>query len=718
MGPLTPTGSRVRFFFVVLLTAGLGYGQSSALRCTVSAVPTQVRSEGLAERLGDIVIQCSGGTAGPISTNLSVFLAGNITNRLTSDNAATTTTASVSIDTGSGAVPAGVTGRITGGMIEFAGITFTAPASGGFSLRVSNLRAAITQQPVLASIASSLPLTNNPTIAALPSRGLAAFVPAGGIRCVASPLPSSISLSSLFSKGTRFASTRVTEGFAGAFQNRDTTADTGTRILVRYSNIPAGARIFIPEVIAGSSAVEPTSGGDLGLPQSGGKYTPGSGSLLLSRVIGADANGSGGFPSFTPGPPGSSTVSFNSATEVSSVNGTATAVYEVVDANGHLQESAQFPTFLAIAAINQEAIVKEEVFLAPLSSTVTASANAPVPRFAPVAPQRDCDILGDCDSSFFPRLVVTAPQLRFTSIAGGAAAQPPGHIPLRNEGGGVMSWAASVTFKSGAGWLELDPVSGINNASITAWIKPQNLAPGTYEATIVIDGGPVAGSKSLPVLLTVSALPALPAPPPVQPALPSVVVTSVTNAANFLPGPLVPGSLATLKGTNFSGGSVVVTFDGVPAKILFFNSGQINLQVPAALAGKTSAQMIVTVDGSASQPQSVGIAPAAPAVFQNGVLNQDSSANTITTPAKAGSVIQIFLTGLPPGGSGVSVKIHDRENLVPLFAGEAPGVSGLGQVNVTIPDDLPAMTTAFQVCAAVDAGQKVCSHPVELALTR
>jgi hypothetical protein len=342
---------------------------------------------------------------------------------------------------------------------------------------------------------------------------LTAFVPAGGILCAPSPLPSSISLSSLFSKGTRFASSRVTEGFAGVFQSKDTTTDSGTRVLVRYSNVPAGARIFVPDVIVGSSAVEPTSGGDLGLPQSGGKYAPGSGSLLLARVIGADSNGGGGFPSYTPGATGSGTVSFDSAAEVSNINGTATLVYEVVDANGNLQESAQFPTFLA-ATINQEAVVKEEVFLAPLSSTVAASANAPVPRFTSVSPERDCDILGDCSSSVFPRLVVTAPPLRFTSIAGGAAAQPPGHIPLRNEGGGIMSWAALVTFKSGAGWLSLDPASGINNSSITAWIKPQSLAPGTYEATIVIDAGPMAGSKSLPVVLVVSALPALPAAPP------------------------------------------------------------------------------------------------------------------------------------------------------------------------------------------------------------
>jgi hypothetical protein len=165
-----------------------------------------------------------------------------------------------------------------------------------------------------------------------------------------------------------------------------------------------------------------------------------------------------------------------------------------------------------------------------------------------------------------------------------------------------MSWAAQVTFKNGSGWLELDRTSGINNASIFAWIKPQSLPAGIYEATITIDAGPIAGSKSLPVVLTVSPPPSLPpAPAPVQPAPPAVVVTGVTNAANFLLGPLVPGSLATIKGTNLSGNSVSVSFDGTAVKVLFFNSGQINLQVPAALAGKTSAQMVVTVNGVASR---------------------------------------------------------------------------------------------------------------------
>ena len=44
----------------------------------------------------------------------------------------------------------------------------------------------------------------------------------------------------------------------------------------------------------------PTSGGDLNLPQAVGQYVPGSGTLLLVRVTGADASGAGGFPVTAP----------------------------------------------------------------------------------------------------------------------------------------------------------------------------------------------------------------------------------------------------------------------------------------------------------------------------------------------------------------------------------------------------------------------------------
>ena len=199
-------------------------------------------------------------------------------------------------------------------------------------------------------------------------------------------------------------------------------------------------------------------------------------------------------------------------------------------------------------------------------------------------------------------------------------------------------------------------------------------------------------------------------PAPTTPPAPVVTVTSVVNAATFAVTPLVPGSLGTLLGANLSGKSVSVTFDGSAATLLYVGATQINLQVPASLGSKTSATLVVTVDGSSSAPQTVALAPVWPAIFAHGVLNQDNTENTAATPAKAGSVLQIFATGIPASAT-VSVQIADRKNLIPPYAGAAPGLTGVQQVNVTIPADLGAGATQLIVCATAGS-QQACSAGV------
>ena len=83
---------------------------------------------------------------------------------------------------------------------------------------------------------------------------LASYASAG-IRCVGSALPTTLSFSGLYNFGTRFASTRVTEGFPSAFQAKTGTSDTGTRIMARYSNFPPGARLFVPGARSGTMAI-------------------------------------------------------------------------------------------------------------------------------------------------------------------------------------------------------------------------------------------------------------------------------------------------------------------------------------------------------------------------------------------------------------------------------------------------------------------------------
>jgi uncharacterized protein (TIGR03437 family) len=669
-------------------------------------VPIQVRAEGLTERMGDILLQCSGSNPGTVlSGNLTIYLPASITNRVDANNQTVDTV--LFVNYGSGFVPSG-TGQVAGGSIAFNGISFTVPPSGNLNIKISNIRAAVgALTQVLASISStSIPLSQSQVVVARPQTSLFATLDSTDIPCTGSPLASTTSLSALFAAGTVFASTRITGSFANAFSTRAAGDDTGTRFLVGYSGFPANAHVYIPDKVAGSSALVPSIGGDLGGQQAVGQYVPGSGTLLLVRVQYADATGAGGY--LLPAPSGIGPVPLDSVSEVPLTNGAGYAVYEVVDTNPSVLESAQFPTFVSVPNASAAAVTQESISYAPVSTVVSASMSAPVPRFAAVTPASDCALLNDCQAGYFPKLSIDPMSIQLTAIAGGAMTSPPGYIPVQNSGGGIMNWTASVSYTTGSGWLTLDNTSGENNRSVQVYAVPQGLAAGTYSAKIVIDAGPVAGNATIPVSLRV-----LPVPPPPPTSTPTVVtVNSVVNAATFAVTPLVPGSLGTLLGANLSGKLVSVTFDGSAATLLYVGATQINLQVPASLGSKTSATLVVTVDGSSSAPQTVALAPVWPAIFAHGVLNQDYTENTAGTAAKAGSILQIFATGIPASAT-VSVQIAGRKNLVPLYAGAAPGLTGVQQVNVMIPADLGAGATQLTVCVTAGS-QQACSaaYPV------
>ncbi len=667
---------------LVLLGCSIGLAHAAPFVCTPTAVPALVHAEGIAERLGDILISCAGGTpSGVVGGNLTVFLNVAVTNKLTNNF----TDVQMTVDNGSGPVAANVGAQPFGsGAVVFNGLSFTLSGSGQANLRISNLRGdansvyspsqptGITAYIAFNQQAPAFPAVQ-PTVG-FEAPGLLTQSSSSQVRCKGSSLPSTITLANLLARGTSFFSTRLTEGFASSFQPKDPLSDTGTRIMVRYSGFPAGARIFVPDYLAGSSAVQQTAGGDLGVAASGGQYA----ALPI---------------------PGAGTTTFTSASEVTLVSGAGNVVYEVVDANSSIRESAQFPTFVGVLPNSGggTVVADAKVSFAPLS-TVNVASTAPVPRFADVQPQSDCEALGDCNAAYFPKLFVDSQPLDFTSPAN--AGIQIKYVRVLNNGGGFLNWTSTVAYQNGAGWLTADPASATNSATLFVTVHPDKVGPGSYAASITVDGGPLAGSKVLPVTFSVTSGTGTGAP----------VIGAVVNAASFQPVPLVPGSLATILGSNLSGMSVSVSFNAIPAKLLFTGASQINLQVPAELALKTTAQMIVTVDGQ-SAAQTVALALVSPAIFNAGVLNQDNSLNSASHPAELGSVIQIFATGLLSPGSGtISASIAGRAIPAPSYAGPAPGIPGLQQVNLIIPANLPAGATPLQVCAvAADPNQPVCS---------
>jgi uncharacterized protein (TIGR03437 family) len=688
--------------------AGRSYSQNS-LVCFPSAVPTIVHSEGLAERVGDIVLSCSGGTPGAtFSGNLMVFLSVNVTNKLSTIN---TVDAELLVNTGGGNLPSGVAAQLTGASaIAFNGFSIILPASGSVTLVVTNLRGDANQLtapllPITAFVSFASPsnpaVSTNQFTVAIAQPGLLRSSSSNGINCTGSPLPSMINLANLLTK-TRFFSTRMTEAFPTSFQPKDTFSDTGTRVMVQYSGFPAAARLFVPDFIAGSSAVTPTAGGDLGVQASGGQYAPSvSGSLLLIRVTGADQNGAGGTLAFPI--PGMGTTTFTSATEIPMTKGAGSVVYEVVDANPAVQESAQFPTFVGLPPTGgATAVANASLTFAPRSMVDVASGD-PVPRFVNATPQSDCAALGDCDASYFPHLVVDAPALDFISPVGGGNLFK--YVRILNQGAGLMNWTATITYQNGSGWLIADPASGVNNSSLFVKAYPGTLAAGTYKAEITVDAGPLVGSTTLPVTLTISTGLTIP------------MIAAVENAASFQPGPVVAGSLAIIKGSNLLGKHVTVTFNNVPSTLISVSPTQIKLLVPSQVAFLQSAQMVVIVDEQ-SAAKTVPLAIVAPGIFSGGVLNQDNTRNGASNPAVPGSAIQILATGLASARSGViSARLGNLVITSLNAAGPSPTQPGVQQVRLTIPHNLVGTTTSLSVCAvAADPNQPVCSPPVTVYL--
>lgn len=202
------------------------------------------------------------------------------------------------------------------------------------------------------------------------------------------------------------------------------------------------------------------------------------------------------------------------------------------------------------------------------------------------------------------------------------------------------------------------------------------------------------------------------------------VVNAATLAAGrnrFGPdGSIAPGEIISLFGEGFTPGpNLSVTFDGQHAPILYADTSQINAIVPFDVASGNPLTLVSVNNATdAIGGFKLPIAPASPGLFtRNGQLaslNEDGTVNSTANPAKAGSVVSLFLTGagaynlkigdgepgprLPPFPTptlGVSARISippafAGQQAEILFAGQAPGLAaGLVQLNVRIPGDAP-----------------------------
>ncbi len=212
------------------------------------------------------------------------------------------------------------------------------------------------------------------------------------------------------------------------------------------------------------------------------------------------------------------------------------------------------------------------------------------------------------------------------------------------------------------------------------------------------------------------------------------------NAANYITDrALAPGTIASLftlsNQANFFGttsnyattlpipttlGDIQVTVNSVLSPVFYAGPNQINFLVPneAPSSGTATLEVMSASTGQILGSSIVSMASASPGLFtltangsgQVAAVNQDGSINGPTHPAPWGSYVAFYGTGMgmvpgaPPDGTAATAATPTVDTpqvvigsaFVPsedvTYSGLAPGLVGVWQVNVKIPNTVPATT--------------------------
>lgn len=293
----------------------------------------------------------------------------------------------------------------------------------------------------------------------------------------------------------------------------------------------------------------------------------------------------------------------------------------------------------------------------------------------------------------------------------------------------AIAWSAVVS--SGNPWLSVTPGSGVTPGKFTVQVNPAGLSPGAYSGSVTLTSAGITGADNNPLSIAVGLAIDTPAPFP----------EGTVSAASFQPERAVsPGGLLSLFGMNLAAGTVgaselplprslgnsQVLVNDVPAPLVFVSPNQINFQLPVETAGSEATLTVANRSGP-GLTTTVKLASETPAIFssnatgtgQAAVLNQDGTLNSSANPARAGSIVQIFATGLgatdPPSVTGQAAGSSPAQTskTTPIvlfsgqlaqvhFAGGAPGLVGVDQVNASIPSTVtPGAAVTLQLVSGI-----------------
>ncbi|MBC8168103.1 MAG: DUF4214 domain-containing protein [Bryobacteraceae bacterium] len=340
-------------------------GAGPSFSCVARSDPKTLRSEGITELIGDLILSCSGTAPPSIRGDVFVTFNLNVTSRLEGVQDFTDAVllvndpATVSVGTNA------FKGKLTApNVLRFSGVPIAAVSSGATTLRIKNVRL----NAVLASSSSgsarfdirstiSVPVTypagaSGSVVVGTVADGLDASVgnpvPAAGVQI----LP--VTFREKFVDGFKKQGVSGESGFVNpAVSPRAGVADTGTRLRLRINKVPSGVRVY--------AAVR-----NLNSPVTG-----------AAQLFSADASGRGGVLQ-------EGTALFGGAyLELSVAGEIATATWEVLEPLAIGEDVYTFNIAVQNANADQLNSIRKEMLasFAHVSPKLNANANEVVPRF-------------------------------------------------------------------------------------------------------------------------------------------------------------------------------------------------------------------------------------------------------------------------------------------------------------------------------------------------
>ena len=433
--------------------------------------------------------------------------------------------------------------RTAPNIISFPNVPFNLPGNGTRTFRITNVRVNASQTGgspagtspsellmyLSATGQQSVPL-NNPrqrvgyvapglafsvrTAADEASQGMT-FQQAGGQNAALAASPSATG-------GTLGYLLRFSEGFASAFRKRNTATTSSNPTALAPQNTPGFAYgtetgyydNALPATKGLNTAGLATQGTRLmarftGVPAGVALYVtvnaiPGQAGSVSARLV-ATADGD-----YIPVTPTTSVNAGGSAVGIAPValsGGAGSAVWEIVDANPEALDQVSFGVVAAYVA-PQPGTATVRGDLAPLSSVGDSDASSPVPRFGEsVSPE-------GCASS--PCLSVPG-AVTFTYETSGSVLQPV-QIPVSSTGAPIAFTVSAVSsawfdIAPAHSWLTVTPSSGLTPATLSVSVNPTGLAEGSYPGSITITAAGAGNSpRTIFVLLVVRVTGAGPVP--------------------------------------------------------------------------------------------------------------------------------------------------------------------------------------------------------------